>query len=204
MIDDAVVQDEITRWQPLVERDENLFELAFFKIFVKFETFLTNSFVKYAIGEPSKSGYTPLRKLSFINEIQLREVVTVESQKKYFDLLKERIEILAINIFQDNENNPFFLSFNDAQFSTNFENMRLVRHFIAHESDESKQKYVDKVLKGFNKSTFISLKDFFQIKQNFNMGENKKKQMSIYDVYTFLLSKHAEIIANGGGIIPIV
>lgn len=44
-----------------------LYEVIFIKIYVKFEKFLSQMFVKYCIGQTSSAGYTPDRKLEFID-----------------------------------------------------------------------------------------------------------------------------------------
>jgi hypothetical protein len=194
MVNDLTVQNEITRWEALVRADKELLELAFFKIFVKFEKFLADSFIIYAIGGASKTGFVPQRKLPFVDEAHLRNVIMADD-KKYSDLPIERVKILSENIFENGQN-PFFRTLSDSVFTPNFKEMQLVRHFIAHESDESQKRYIDRVLQGYGKNEFIPLIDFFQLTKRFSETTTITKTLSIYSIYTLLLSKHAELIAN--------
>ena len=76
-----------------------LYEAAFFKIYVKFEVYLSEIFQSYCIGNENSNGYCPERKLAFSNEEHLRAVL--KGDKQYVDYMK-KIESLSKHIFVDN------------------------------------------------------------------------------------------------------
>ncbi len=194
MIDNALVEQEINYWKPKVLQEPDLLELAFFKIFVKFEAFLIDAFVKYAIGEQNKIGFSPQKKLNFTTDSQLKEVITNDT-KLYLELSKDRLEKLSKHIFEDAQN-PFLGAFNDSIFSQKFLKMRIIRNFIAHESPESKNQYEQKVLKSYNITEYLFLKDFFQKNISFLNQQNLQETKSIFNDYIDLLSAHAQRIAE--------
>jgi len=137
--------DELKRY--IAECNQNLspslpilYEVSFFKIYVKFEVYLSNIFEEYCIGNKSSKGYCPQRKLSFTDKEHLRAVL--KGDKQYVDYIK-KIESLSKHIFIDN---PFNLIFDVAENSTMMTQMMRIRNYIAHESGESKKKYVESCL----------------------------------------------------------
>ena len=62
-----------------------LYEIYFFKIYVKFEVFLAHLFENYCIGVASGKGYCPNRKLEFID----KEHLSPKSKIKAYDYLEE-------------------------------------------------------------------------------------------------------------------
>lgn len=129
-----------------LEKIENnipeLYEIYFFKTYVKFEVFLAQLFENYCIGVYSGKGYCPNRKLEFIDKEHLRAVL--KGDKQYLDYIK-KIESLSKHIFVDN---PFDLIFQVADNNNIFDQMISLRNYIAHESVESKKRYVDTCLGG--------------------------------------------------------
>jgi hypothetical protein len=188
MVNNQKVLDEIIFWENKVQQEPQLLELAFFKIFVKFEAFLLEAFQKYAIGEKSKNDILPERLLLFTTENQLRELIS-DGAKVYLDISIERMENLATHIFS-NIDNPFFDTFNDAFFKPKFKEMKIIRNFIAHESPESIKNY-KKVLSGYHFLANLSLVDFFQKQARYN-----QQQLSLYEIYTNLIKYHSEKIAK--------
>lgn len=113
-----------------------LYEASFFKIYVKFEVYLSNIFENYCIGMQSSKGYCPERKLTFIDKEHLR--VILRGDRQYVDYIK-KIEMLSKHIFVDN---PFNIVFDVADNLTILNQMITLRNYIAHESGEAKIKYI--------------------------------------------------------------
>lgn len=195
MIDNQIVEQEINDWKSKILKMYNvlvsdLLELAFFKIYVKFEFFLVETFEKYVLGTQSKTGFIPQRKLNFSSDSQLRDMLQGNNPKNYLELTADRIEKLSKHIFEDTEN-PFFDTFNDSFFSAKYKEMTTIRNLIAHESKESKKQYQKKVLKSYNITSFLDLKSFFQRQYQFG-----NQQKMIFDGYIDLLDAHAKRIAE--------
>ena len=113
-----------------------LYEASFFKIYVKFEVYLSNIFENYCVGIESNKRYCPQRKLAFTDKEHLRAIL--KGDKQYVDYIK-KIESLSKHIFVDN---PFNIIFDVADNSTIMNQMIALRNYIAHESGESKVKYI--------------------------------------------------------------
>ena len=119
-----------------------LYEIFFFKVYVKFEVYLSHIFENYCIGVSSGKGYSPNRKLEFNDKEHLRAVL--KGDKQYMDYIK-KIESLSKHIFVDN---PFDLIFQVADNNTIFNQMIALRNYIAHESLESRKRYIENCLGG--------------------------------------------------------
>ena len=141
----------------LRDNNDHLFELAFFKVFVKFEKYLSDMFIYYAIGGENNANYAPRRILEFrdMNHLQ----VFLKPSSTSFINYQEKIPHLSKYIFLEGED-PFDLIFRDASIRQYYEKMRVLRNYIAHESDESKQKYHEKVLG--SQRAFISANDYLK------------------------------------------
>jgi hypothetical protein len=130
---------EIEKWNQIIESDERLVEVAFFKIFVKFENFLIEMFTKFSTGTQSSEGYIPNRKLEFQSYEHLKNTVT---DKGFIDF-NNRIEGLSQQIFNDDNPFTFFFASSDMEF---YSKMKYLRNFVAHESYESRNSYKSKTL----------------------------------------------------------
>lgn len=113
-----------------------LYEASFFKIYVKFEVYLSYIFENYCVGIESNKGYCPQRKLAFTDKEHLRAIL--KGDKQYVEYIK-RIEALSKHIFVDN---PFNIIFDVADNLTMMNQMMTLRNYIAHESGESRVKYI--------------------------------------------------------------
>lgn len=113
-----------------------LYEACFFKIYVKFEVYLSDVFENYCIGKESGKGYCPQRKLEFTDKEHLRAIL--KGDKQYVEYIK-KIESLSKHIFVDN---PFNIIFDVADNLTIMNQMMILRNYIAHESGEARTRYV--------------------------------------------------------------
>ena len=164
-------------------KDDELYlrmvEMAFFKIFVKFEDLLTFKFKKYCIGT-GNGEYIPERKLNF-TDISHLEGVLKSGRTSYVDLSK--IQEVSKHIF---EKDPFGLIFNT--FHEELSKMKYIRNYIAHESEESKNKYCRYVLE-VDESRFIS-------PGNFLIKIPRGRETSNFDFFINEIRKQREIIMD--------
>lgn len=192
-MDNKELLSEIDRWHNILIRlpdpdNEYLYELAFFKIFVKFEKFIIDIFILYAIGKKSSLHFKPKRKLGFKSKEHL-EAILKNSTSTYIDY--PRILVRASECIFDEKQNPFTLIFSDSTFSDNYKKMQIIRNFIAHESAESKEKYKTKVLDSFNIEKFISVIDFLK--------KPNKNRISYYTFNIDIIKKYSNILVNPEG-----
>lgn len=187
-MDNSIVLNEISYWDSrlssLSASDTRLYELAFFKIFVKFEIFLTQLFIHYCIGQPSNKGYTPNRKLKFSDEKHLEGIL--KNSKSAFIDYSEKIQSLSQHIFTD-ANNPFDLVFLDVNLSTYYNQMKIMRNYIAHESNESKSRYHKNVLGQTN--TFIEPCDYLS-------KINRRYSKTYYTIYIECIKEMSDILLD--------
>lgn len=142
--------DEITRWQPKIATDESFLELAFFKVFVKFENFLTDIIIDYATGTVTNSAKVE-RRLNFTDRDHFKRTTNL----KYLDT-SDNTKRLVEQLFTESNKISFFFNSADNEF---FEKMKALRNYIAHESIESKNKYIKLTLSNKN---FITPNEFLK------------------------------------------
>lgn len=174
---------EIDKWAKLLPEHPQLIELAFFKIFVKFEKFLLNMILKYSTGNKSSKNYCPKRRLEFLDEDHV--INTISPDKKFLEI-NEKTKTLVKQLFH--EDNPFtdFFDSEDTQF---YNQMKLVRNYIAHESEESKVRYQNRVLSCSGFREFIEPLDFLNAPKN-----NRKGEDSNYTEFVNIIIKTSDYI----------
>lgn len=144
-MDNQDLLDEISKWNTIFNSesqiDNSLYELAFFKVFIKFEKFLSICFENYAVGTPSSYGYCPNRRLVFDDIDHLNKVIKKENRSfvNHFDLIKGISEC----VFSDN---PFDIIRTDAVYTNILNQMKVLRDYIAHESNAARNKYITNIL----------------------------------------------------------
>ena len=157
-----------------------LYEASFFKIYVKFEQYLSKIFESYCIGVPSSKGYCPQRKLAFTDEEHLRAIL--RGDKQYIDYIK-KIETLTPHIFVSS---PFNIIFNVADNNTLFNQMITLRNYIAHESNESRTKYIKTCL---GNGTFIEPDSYLT-------KINRRTSSSYYTIYINKIIEISDLILD--------
>ena len=155
-----------------------LYEASFFKIYVKFEVYLSNMFEEYCVGNASGKGYRPERKLEFLDKEHLRAVL--KGERQYVDYIK-KIEALSKYIFVDN---PFNLIFDVAENVTILNQMTALRNYIAHESGEAKIKYVKTCL---GNGQFIEPSTYL-------LKKNRRTSKSNYTIYIEKIAEISDLI----------
>ena len=146
----------ITEWTSWATKpDVQMYDIALLKIWIKFERFIGELFVSYAVGIPSETGYSPKLKIQFKDEAQFN-VFMRDGNKKYVEYI-DKIEKLSSHIFQDN---PFDVILLNGNIKTAFYQMRAIRNYVAHESVESKHKMITQL--GVNENNFRELNDYLK------------------------------------------
>lgn len=156
------VTEAIEKWGQWATENNGNYDIALFKIWIKFEKYLGDVFYNYAIGNPSENNYYPELKLKFINGEQFSAFMA-DGNKKYIDYLK-KIERLSAHIFVKN---PFEVILTDCERKKNFEQMKAIRNYIAHESVESKRKFIDQCFSG-REDKFLEPNEFLKTKPKGN------------------------------------
>lgn len=153
-MDNSELITEIDKWKDIFQNNSNnhLYELAFFKIFVKFEKFLADCFEGYCAGNKSIYNYCPNRKLEFLDVNHLHKVLKCNGGGSFINHSKI-IKDVSNYFFNDNDN-PFNIITTDSNYSNLYNHMLLVRNVIAHESSEAKNRYQNTILG--NNNLYIS------------------------------------------------
>jgi hypothetical protein len=182
-MDNSILLKEIEFWKSKISpTNPEILELAFFKIFIKFEKFISDIFVSYSVGNKSFENYCPNRKLCFNDEDHLNAILKKEN--KSFVNHYETVFRLSEHIFVDN---PFEIISTDANFCSDILNMKTIRDYIAHESSHSKRLYCERVLNSMN---FIKPYEFLSKKK-------KSTSVSYYTHYVELMKESSEYIIKG-------
>ncbi len=162
----------VEQWTNWAQQSPNgRYDVALFKIWIQFEKFLSELFIKYAIGNPSETGFVPNLKLHFRDETQLNAFLR-EGNRTYIEYLS-KIEKLSKHIF---ENNPFDVLFLDANYHEMYIQMSSVRNYIAHESGEARSKMV--------KTCFGGRDDRFMEPNDFLLTQERTTGKTRYTLYT--------------------
>lgn len=183
-MDNSVLIREIEYWEEkLKSADKEMIELAFFKIFIKFEKFISDIFILYCIGEKSIENYCPDRKLVFEDEKHLNAVINKNNNSyiNHYDAVFKLSEHIFVN-------NPFEIISRDVNYCSDILNMKTIRDFIAHESNHSKANYSKRVLSG--SSVFLKPSDFL-------IKNKKSTNKSYFTYYVNLMKKSSEYILKG-------
>ena len=176
---------KIEEWNKEVSKNDKIIDMALFKIFIEFEKFLENSFVSYALGISGKNNFFPTLRLQFKDKKHLEGLLRCDSQ--YIDYIKKIPKIKEF-IFEEKDC-PFHKVFVDPKFRTHFEQIQVLRNFIAHESEESKEKYKRKVLRASGINKYISVDTFLKT-------INKKRNISYYAIYIETMKFYSDVICD--------
>lgn len=115
---------------------EIIVEMAFLRIFVAWESFLEESFIRYAVGASSPSGYTPDVLIHPRNIGHALELVLSGREYVPWNSASEVTHRSAL-YFQDGE--PYRSALETA--ATELDEMNTIRNRITHKSINSKSKF---------------------------------------------------------------
>lgn len=160
----------ISTWTEWAKHAENRrYDIALLKIWIGFEKYISDLFVWYALGRSSEFGYSPSLKIRFIDEEHL--LAFLKTEKKYIDYYS-RIKELSKHIFYDD---PFSrVLFDDKKYSSDYAQIMSIRNYIAHESGDSKIRYIKSCL---GDKEFVEPNDFL-LKHKASLGK------TFYTYYT--------------------
>lgn len=174
---------DIAHWQSMIQNNTAIYDLAFFKIFVKFEGYLITVFKEYICGK-SSTGYTPECKLMFDNLSHFERLIKSNSKGTFIDYLNI-IENFSKEVFNQNKN-PFDCVFADGDLKPLYLKMRYIRNHIAHESSESKHTYHKKVLSNL----------VFEEPNQHLQKRVPQKSITYFNEYVEAIEKSALILKN--------
>lgn len=129
-------------WAKNGSEDYKPYDLALFKIFSVFERYISDLFIEYLLGNKSEFGLKPKNKLTFTDMEQIEKVFT--KNNKFVDYL-DCIENISPALFDDN---PFHPIIDTVPYRAVYCNCRAIRNFVAHDSIESKRKYIKNICGG--------------------------------------------------------
>lgn len=183
MVKDDVINSISTWTNWAANPNVQQYDIAIFKIWIQFEKYLGDLFVKYATGEESADGFAPSLNIRFASEEQLN-IFLREGNKTYIDYSKQ-IQKLSKHIFQ---NNPFDVIFEEAENYNVFLQLTAIRNYIAHESGESKAKLI--------KTCFGGDIHRFTEPNQFLMSNKRGEGTSYYTYFTQKIRSMAELLSN--------
>ena len=123
---------------------EIIAELAFLRIFIAWENFLEESFIRYLIGAKSLSGHRPIK---FANPKNMNHAKNlIYSGRKYFQW-NSASDVISISESYFEEGEPYKDVLQGA--TTDLNDMNTIRNRIVHKSTISKNKFNDFVRKKF-------------------------------------------------------
>lgn len=170
--------NEIEKWKEKIKDNNDFLEIAFFKIFVKFENFITDIIIDYATGAVINKEKVDLR-ISFEDRDHFKGVTGVN----YLDTSKKTKKLVE-NIFCENNKISFFFNSQDSGF---FEEMKYLRNYIAHESKESKNRYINVTLNTYHLDGFVEPNVFLRWKKT-------SERDTIYTKFIKLVLTYSEAI----------
>lgn len=176
---------KIEEWSSEISIDDKHIHFALLEIFIEFEKFLTNSFIVYALGGKGKNNFAPILRVEFEDKEHLLGFIKCNNQ--YIDYIKKIQEVKEF-IFQI-DTCPFNKIFSTSEFTTYFKEIQILRNFIAHQSQESKDKYQRKVLRPKGINNYILAKTFLQ-------RINRQQNISYYSIYVKAIIFYSEIICD--------
>ena len=121
-----------------------IFELGFLKIFIAWEQFLENTFVRYMCGASSLLGKKPIR---IISARYLDDALgAICGERPYADWASVDIVVERANRFFD-KGEPYATPLQSA--AAELVNMRKVRNHIAHHSNKSREDFNKLLVKSY-------------------------------------------------------
>lgn len=178
------IENEIMFWKEWASQNKNSrYDIALFKIWIQFERFIGELFIKYSIGEKSEEGYSPQLKLDFSSEEQLNAFLR-EGNKPYIEYLN-KINKLSKHIF---ETDPFQMIYKDSKNSLVFDQVKAIRNYVAHESGSAKSKYINICFSG-DKRKFKEPNDYLKQRE-------KETGESYFTYYTDAIKDMVELLIN--------
>jgi len=123
---------------------EIIAELAFLRIFIAWENFLEDSFIRYLVGAKSPSGYSPQR---FVNPPNMQIAVKLIAAHREYARWNSPSEVIARSEIYFKYGKPYKNILQGTMKDIN--DMNSIRNRIAHRSTISENKFNDLVRREF-------------------------------------------------------
>ncbi|RSK09298.1 hypothetical protein [Streptococcus oralis] len=172
--------DTWVRWSS----EKEIYDVALLKIWIQFEKYLGQLFTTYCLGGQSETGFQPRLKIQFQDEIQFNAFMR-EGNKAYIEYVG-RIEFLSKHIF---ETNPFDIILT-TEYKTSFEQMKYLRNYIAHESEESRRKLLNNI--------FYGREEKFEEPNEYLKRFTSSGEMTYFTYYTKQIKDIIELLDSPG------
>jgi len=116
---------------------EIIAEMAFLRIFIAWEIFLEESYIRFMVGAQSPSGYYPCRLLTFLNIEIARN--TIRGERQEYAKWNSASDILARARIHFHGGGPYTTALN--AMTTEFNEFNTIRNRIAHKSTYSRNQF---------------------------------------------------------------
>ena len=130
-----------SEYRPMLQKNITFIsELVFLKIFISWETYLEQTFIRYMCGAETSSGYSPER---YVRPKTLDHAFQILKQnKEYLDWTRwDEVKTWSKNFFKDGE--PFVPAILSAEVQLN--EMKTIRNRITHHSDYASTRFLNLV-----------------------------------------------------------
>jgi len=124
---------------------EMITELSFLRIFIAWENFLEESFIRYLVGAKSPSGYIPKRTVSPSNMEIAKKILSGE--RKEYIRWNSASEVVARAEIYFKDGEPYANAIRGA--TIDLDDMNIIRNRITHMSSTSKTKFNNFVRRRF-------------------------------------------------------
>lgn len=124
---------------------EIITELAFLKVFIAWEFFLEESFIRYLVGAKSPSGYSPERSVNPPNMEIAKKIIL--GQRREYIKWNSASEVIARSEIYFKDGEPYGSVLKGAAIDLN--DMNVIRNRITHMSTISKDKFNNFVRRRF-------------------------------------------------------
>lgn len=135
--------------------ETDCYDIAIFRIWLIFEKYLINKFISYSVGEYPQTSEI-INKIKFINEEHLKYFL--KGDRTYVEYIG-KIESLSKHIF---DRNPFTIILDDSRYSPIYNELKIIRNQIAHDSDESRHKFFKNCLNSNQSDLGLGVNDYLK------------------------------------------
>lgn len=161
----------ITEWTNWAQTNGQ-YDIALFKIWIKFENIVTYVFKTYCTGQFVEEKSRTYNKLIFADETQLNAFLSFNGKKHidYYDCVNK----LSKYIFDPD---PFIIITSDKVYTKICSDVFAIRNCVAHESGSAKDKYIMSCL-GNHKDKYVEPNEYLKQKDK---NTNKSKYLLYTD-----------------------
>lgn len=146
------IKQEISKYTEWAE-GTNCYDIALFRILLVFEKYLIYKFISYSISGNPKSSVIN-NKIEFSDEEHLKHFL--RGDRTYVEYLG-KIENLSKHIFR---NNPFTIILDDSQYSPIYNELKVIRNQISHDSEESRHKFFKNCLNSKLTDKYLNVNEY--------------------------------------------